>query len=81
MHYGNFFNPEHPEISKISRDFTAQMLWGRIFSLQHPKRFKKTRLFKYSNIQQIDTHQLNSCNLQALVSQALLDTRCYIYKT
>jgi hypothetical protein len=43
---GNFSRCEHPEIFKLSRDFTSQILSGRIFSLQHPFRFKKTSLFK-----------------------------------
>jgi hypothetical protein len=43
---GNFSSCEHPEIFTLLIDFTLQMLLGRIFSLQHPSRFKKTRLFK-----------------------------------
>jgi hypothetical protein len=47
MPFGNFSSCEHPEIFKHSRDFTLPMLSGRIFRLQHPFRFKKTRLVKF----------------------------------
>jgi hypothetical protein len=44
MRSGNFSSCEHLEIVRVSRDFTLPMLSGRVFSLQHPSRFKKTRL-------------------------------------
>jgi hypothetical protein len=47
MRFGNFPSCEHQEIFKRLRDFTLPMLSGRIFSLQHPSRFKKTRLVKF----------------------------------
>jgi hypothetical protein len=47
MHSGNFSSCEHPEIFRVSRDFTLPMLSGRFFSLQHPFRFKKLRLVKF----------------------------------
>jgi hypothetical protein len=47
MRFGNFSRCEHPEIFRVSRDFTLPMLSGRIFRLQHPSRFKKTRLVKF----------------------------------
>jgi hypothetical protein len=47
MRSGNFSSFEHPEIFRISRDFTLLTLSGRNFRLQHPFRFKKTRFVKY----------------------------------
>jgi hypothetical protein len=44
MRSGNFSSCEHPEIFRVSRDFTLLILSGRFFSLQHPSKFKKTRL-------------------------------------
>jgi hypothetical protein len=48
MRSGNFSSCKHPEIFKHLRDFTLAKLSGRIFSLRHPSRFKKTRLVKFS---------------------------------
>jgi len=44
MRSDNFSSYEHLEIFRVSRDFTLPMLSGRVFRLQHPSRFKKTRL-------------------------------------
>jgi hypothetical protein len=47
MRSGNFSSCEHPEIFRVSRDFTLPMLSRRIFRHQHPSRFKKARFVKF----------------------------------